>query len=57
MKVLHNEMLGRFSKGQIVGARLAGTSVNKPGNLLGASRASVSKCYDLIHISLEDITS
>jgi hypothetical protein len=32
-----------FERGQIVGARLAGTSVRKPAILLGASRATVSK--------------
>jgi hypothetical protein len=48
--------LADFQRGQVVGARLAGASVNKPGILLGVSRASVSKGYDLIDISLEDIT-
>jgi len=38
--------LADFQTGQIVGARLAGASVNKPGISLGVSRASVSKGYD-----------
>jgi hypothetical protein len=49
--------LADFQTEQIVGARLAGASVNKPGILLGVSRTSVSKGYDSLHISLEDINS
>jgi hypothetical protein len=35
--------LSDFERGQIVGARLAGTSVTKTATLLGALRATVSK--------------
>jgi len=42
--------LAGFQRGQIVGARLAGASVNKPGILLGVSRESVSKGYDGLQI-------
>jgi len=43
VRVLQNERLLRFSRGQIVGARLTGTSVTKMATLLGVSKAAVSK--------------
>ena len=38
--------LANFQRGQFVGARLAGASLNKPGTFLGVSRAAVSKGYE-----------
>jgi hypothetical protein len=35
--------LSDFERGQIIGVRLAGTSVTKTATLLGISRARVSK--------------
>jgi len=43
-----------FQKGQIVGAHLAGASVINTANLLGVSRAAVSKVM-MTHKSWEDI--
>jgi hypothetical protein len=43
MKVLQIGDLLHFQKGQIVGVHLAGASVNKSANLLGVSRAAVSR--------------
>jgi transposase len=39
----HSSDLSNFERGQIIGARLSGASVNKTVTLLGVSRATVSK--------------
>jgi hypothetical protein len=43
MKVLQNETLPDFQRGQTLGTRLAGASLNKTAILLCLSRTAVSK--------------
>jgi hypothetical protein len=56
VRVLHNGRLPRFSRGQIVVARLAGAFVTKMATLLGVSKAAVSKVMTTYR-SWEDIIS